>query len=642
MSSSDPVATRVRGSYVEATCPTCYAALEYELPPAEVLQAQAQLQLKCAKCDKVFSVKSPKAKASKPKARKFGTQTDPLDRTYYDLLKVDVTATEEEIKKSYRKLAVKMHPDKGGSEEEFAKLSEAYTTLADSTLRRQYNEYGLKGSQGADGADGIHPEKFFQDIFGGERFHDYIGTIAIGREMGETMARHQAREEAGQDPNAEPEQDEESEEEKKMKEAEKEEERQKRVKTLTENLKSKLDSYAYDKQDGGAKERFRQKMYHEADELKTEKYGIELLHAVGYTYRMKALSSSLHPKKGWTLGGYIPSIREKTYMISSTFSTIKKAYTVQSAFTAIQKAEARGCSPEEKAKLEQKAAEIAMGALWAGARMEVEGVIRDVCDNVLWDDPSVDNDVKVRRVEALEMLGHIFESTKGDKMEEEFVKINVGGTRQNLFLTFSIWRARASAQTCLRSMRRYLPSTKMPEQHVLELEDIDRGFMKEMVKAVLHSILFNRIFVNDLEVLLDERTSSLLNALSPAPSPTTSPPPGQGHARGQLAMSFYEKRVRKAWFSTQEESVVWERWLIVVDTITPRTERERLRSQREMERQLNETLLKIVRIANEKKEHIPPILTGEANPFPYEIHIVKGEGEGWVGGLKKLLVDQPS
>ncbi|ODQ55675.1 DUF1649-domain-containing protein [Saitoella complicata NRRL Y-17804] len=202
----------------------------------------------------------------------------------------------------------------------------------------------------------------------------------------------------------------------------------------------------------------------------------------------------------------------------------------------------------------------------------------------------------------------------------------------------------------------------MPEQHVLELEDIDRGFMKEMVKAVLHSILFNRIFVNvrprsreflnvtypfvdndqDLEVLLDERTSSLLNALSPAPSPTTSPPPGQGHARGQLAMSFYEKRVRKAWFSTQEESVVWERWLIVVDTITPRTERERLRSQREMERQLNETLLKIVRIANEKKEHIPPILTGEANPFPYEIHIVKGEGEGWVGGLKKLLVDQPS
>ena len=59
--------------------------------------------------------------------------------TYYNILGVNENATQEEIKKSYKKLAVQHHPDKGGNEETFKKISEAYDTLGDENKRRNYD-----------------------------------------------------------------------------------------------------------------------------------------------------------------------------------------------------------------------------------------------------------------------------------------------------------------------------------------------------------------------------------------------------------------------------------------------------------------------------------------------------------------------
>ena len=55
---------------------------------------------------------------------------------YYSALGISKTATQQEIKQAYRKLAAKHHPDRGGSTEEFQKIEEAYRTLSDEEKRQ--------------------------------------------------------------------------------------------------------------------------------------------------------------------------------------------------------------------------------------------------------------------------------------------------------------------------------------------------------------------------------------------------------------------------------------------------------------------------------------------------------------------------
>jgi molecular chaperone DnaJ len=95
-------------------------------------------------------------------------------RDYYEVLAVSRTATEEEIKRSYRKLAVKFHPDKNPddphAEEQFKELGEAYDVLMDADKRAAYDRFGhaafAQGTAGRGG--GFHdPFDIFREVFGG-------------------------------------------------------------------------------------------------------------------------------------------------------------------------------------------------------------------------------------------------------------------------------------------------------------------------------------------------------------------------------------------------------------------------------------------------------------------------------------------
>lgn len=96
-------------------------------------------------------------------------------RDYYEVLGVDKGASASEIKKAYRKLALKYHPDKNPddsvAEEKFKEAAEAYEVLSDDNKRERYNRFGHAGMKGAaGGGNHMNMEDIFSqfgDIFGG-------------------------------------------------------------------------------------------------------------------------------------------------------------------------------------------------------------------------------------------------------------------------------------------------------------------------------------------------------------------------------------------------------------------------------------------------------------------------------------------
>ena len=75
-----------------------------------------------------------------------------LERAFYDVLGVMKDAGDADIKKAYKKAALQAHPDKGGSDEMFQMVNEAYKVLGDTTARSEYDrdikKFGLKDGQG--------------------------------------------------------------------------------------------------------------------------------------------------------------------------------------------------------------------------------------------------------------------------------------------------------------------------------------------------------------------------------------------------------------------------------------------------------------------------------------------------------------
>lgn len=108
-------------------------------------------------------------------------------RDYYELLGVGKTASDDEIKKAFRKLAVKYHPDKeGGDEVKFKEINEAYEVLKDKQKRQRYDQFGHAGVGGASGGGaGGNPFGGFngQDVhfdFGGGAFGDIFSQFFGG------------------------------------------------------------------------------------------------------------------------------------------------------------------------------------------------------------------------------------------------------------------------------------------------------------------------------------------------------------------------------------------------------------------------------------------------------------------------------
>ena len=115
-------------------------------------------------------------------------------RDYYEVLGVSKNATADEVKKAYRNLALKYHPDrvtadkKKEAEERFKEISEAYEVLIEPQKRANYDQYGRSGVEGAFKQGGFTWQDFhhfddLKDIFGGFDLSDLFRGFGLGEDM---------------------------------------------------------------------------------------------------------------------------------------------------------------------------------------------------------------------------------------------------------------------------------------------------------------------------------------------------------------------------------------------------------------------------------------------------------------------------
>ncbi|KAH8920339.1 DnaJ-domain-containing protein [Atractiella rhizophila] len=441
---------------VSVSCPHCRTELEYQKPLT--LGEGAEYRIKCGnvKCEKIFegvpfgekkkTASSNGGLGGEKKKGRIGTSEKPLDTTYYEILNVSPQATQDEIKSAYRRLAIKLHPDKNlgdpGADEKFKTLAIAYQTLSDPTLRKKYNEFGPKGAELEEGM--VDPEALFSQLFGGERFADIIGTISLGQDMKTVMqdededpdfdvSKAISDAKTTEDLNVAKAKLEEKKRRKKEKEdavaAERAKIRKERVDKLAEKLERKLELYTeqadyVEVEDPDVAKSVRAIWTIETEELKTESYGVELLQTVGFVYSSKSRHylASAGPVFGFA-AGWFHSAKSTAHVFSETVSTLRSAYELKDIFTELEKAEKEGNLTEEKKReLEEKAATKGMQALFKGAKLEVESVVREVCDRIL---ATGDQEKRTMKAVALGILGGVYESVKkeGD-IQADYVKVD--------------------------------------------------------------------------------------------------------------------------------------------------------------------------------------------------------------------------
>ncbi|KZT20702.1 DnaJ-domain-containing protein [Neolentinus lepideus HHB14362 ss-1] len=456
---SSPVHPRIISS-----CPQCNTQVEFLVPMPPPRPASI-LNIRCHKCRSIFNhafyptqlpnvvSATPSASGSQSffsgngrKGRKIGTQDKPLETRYYEILSVPVDATTDDIKKAYRRLAIKLHPDKNPNdpeaEERFKELAIAYQTLSDPQLRKKYNEFGPKESAPEGGY--VDPEEIFGSIFGGERFVPIIGHISLARDMKAAMQEADEEQEAPQverdakgRPVVSPEEKAKKEEKARKDAAEKAEARKERVDKLVENLERKLGIFTESATGPGDRDvmrSWREICALEAEDLKRESYGAELLNAIGFVYVSKAKAHMATNQTFMGVGGWLHNVQGKYHVFSETVSTLRSAIELKTVFDQLAAAEKAGnLSPEEKKRLEEQAAEKGLQALFKGAKLEIESVLRETCERVLTD-PSIPRSKAELRAVALQVLGEAYLNVRKEgedgREESEYVKVETKQSRE--------------------------------------------------------------------------------------------------------------------------------------------------------------------------------------------------------------------
>jgi curved DNA-binding protein CbpA len=387
------------------------------------------------------------------------------DTEYYDLLGVSVEATDIEIKKGYRKAALKWHPDKNpddpNAEKKFQEIAEAYQILSDPQKRTIYDEVGKEelNQQGQGAAQDIDPKEFFSMIFGGEASKDYIGELNFIQMM------FNAEEEEAEGKNEEKGKDSEVKDNKKSdsthvtlhngntktftelneesKEAGKEkrkqgidsetikkqrEEEEKKIKELASKLKVKMEPILESVKNGHLDktgkdwEIFSKKVNEDIEDLKLESFGLDICHLIGKIYIFKS-TSYLKSKKHF-VGGFhkiSSNFKQSKDTVKGMLDMLSSANEAQNTLEAMQQLEGvnlEEMDPYKRAQYEQAVTGKFISVAWMSSKFEMQQTLYGVCNELL-NDKEISPDKRKIRAEILFEMGTMFATAKRSASEEE-------------------------------------------------------------------------------------------------------------------------------------------------------------------------------------------------------------------------------
>ena len=364
-----------------------------------------------------------------------GGDADGTDRTthvasteYYDLLNLDPSCSESEIKRAYYLAARRLHPDKNPDDPEasakFQKVGEAYQVLSDSALRKKYDS---RGKDGLGEHAFVDASAFFAAIFGSDQMEGLVGRLQLA-----TMAMAGA-------------------------ELRRDETRllqERRVGRLAIKLAAILDGF-----DVANPEAFEARSVSLTKTLSDASYGVPMLKLIGFVYEKQAFEFVNDPVGGlgtWADLGMRSTAARFEQMRGRVNSQVSAAQAGWRAFQAFRMGEAEAAAAEKerreesdvsdantssgdggesksdetsdpsssssgasaqnraeaaRLKRQQEAMPHVVEALWNASALDIERTIRSVCFKVLHDF-SVDKKRRAARADALARLGKTFQSAE--------------------------------------------------------------------------------------------------------------------------------------------------------------------------------------------------------------------------------------
>ena len=186
--------------------------------------------------------------------------------------------------------------------------------------------------------------------------------------------------------------------------------RQERVNTLSKKLVDRISIWTETDKGPDVTKAFQEKTRLEVENLKMESFGLDILHAIGTTYMQKA-TALLKSQKFLGIGGFFSRLKDKGTLAKETWNTISSAIDAQMTMEEMAKMEEKGgedWTDEKKVEYERRVTGKILNAAWRGSKFEIQGVLRDVCDEIL-NDKKVPMSKRLERAQALVISGEIYQ-----------------------------------------------------------------------------------------------------------------------------------------------------------------------------------------------------------------------------------------